>query len=102
MTSQPVRGQADTWRSYQAIPCEIIPLSLSLSLKSELESLSSLLKFSGFLVFNMWDSENESVGGRDYNNGVATSNKHGVKTDGFEQRGQSWYVKIQKLVKTLH
>uniref|UniRef100_A0A5B7B3H8 Putative root phototropism protein 3 n=1 Tax=Davidia involucrata TaxID=16924 RepID=A0A5B7B3H8_DAVIN len=40
----------------------------------------------------MWESENESVGGRDYNNGVLTSTKHGVKTEGFEQRGQSWYV----------
>lgn len=40
----------------------------------------------------MWESENESVGGRDYGNGVLNSNKHGVKTDGFEQRGQSWYV----------
>ncbi|XP_059648005.1 root phototropism protein 3-like [Cornus florida] len=40
----------------------------------------------------MWESENESIGGRDYNNGVLSSNKHGVKTDGFEQRGQSWYV----------
>ncbi|XP_059653269.1 root phototropism protein 3-like [Cornus florida] len=40
----------------------------------------------------MWDSENESVGGRDYNSGVLTSSKNSVKTDGFEQRGQSWYV----------
>ncbi|XP_052204605.1 root phototropism protein 3 [Diospyros lotus] len=40
----------------------------------------------------MWDSENESVAGRDRHNGVVASSKHGVKTDGFEQRGQSWYV----------
>ncbi|KAL1812120.1 hypothetical protein ACET3Z_022185 [Daucus carota] len=40
----------------------------------------------------MWDSESESVGGRDYGNGVLTTSKHGVKTDGFEQRGQSWFV----------
>ncbi|KAL2477446.1 Root phototropism protein 3 [Forsythia ovata] len=41
----------------------------------------------------MWDSETESVvGGRDFSNGVLTTSKHGVKTDGFEQRGQSWYV----------
>lgn len=40
----------------------------------------------------MWDSESESAGGRDYSNGVLTSSKHAVKTDGFEQRGQSWYV----------
>ncbi|KAF5448448.1 hypothetical protein F2P56_028983 [Juglans regia] len=40
----------------------------------------------------MWESETESVGGRDYGNGVLSSSKHGVKTDGFELRGQSWYV----------
>lgn len=40
----------------------------------------------------MWDSESESVGGRDYGNGVLTTSKHGVKTDGFEQRGRSWYA----------
>ena len=39
----------------------------------------------------MWDSESESAGGRDYSNGVLTSSKHAVKTDGFEQRGKSWY-----------
>ncbi|XP_047315147.1 root phototropism protein 3 [Impatiens glandulifera] len=40
----------------------------------------------------MWDSENESLGGRDYNNALLSSSKHGVKSDGFEQRGQSWFV----------
>ncbi|RVW22599.1 Root phototropism protein 3 [Vitis vinifera] len=30
--------------------------------------------------------------GRDYGNGVLGSSKHGVKNDGFELRGQSWYV----------
>ncbi|KAF2320480.1 hypothetical protein GH714_027635 [Hevea brasiliensis] len=40
----------------------------------------------------MWDSESESVGGRGYGNGVLGSSKHGFKTDGFELRGQSWYV----------
>ncbi|OWM87731.1 hypothetical protein CDL15_Pgr016427 [Punica granatum] len=40
----------------------------------------------------MWDSENESVGGRDYGNGVLSSTKQGVKTEGFELRDQSWYV----------
>ncbi|WCJ18821.1 Phototropic-responsive NPH3 family protein [Euphorbia peplus] len=40
----------------------------------------------------MWESENECHGGRDYGNGVLTSTKHSVKTDGFEFRGQSWYV----------
>ncbi|KAM1264329.1 hypothetical protein ACFX15_033708 [Malus domestica] len=40
----------------------------------------------------MWDSETESVGGRDYRNGVLCSSKHNVKTDGFELKGNSWYV----------
>lgn len=40
----------------------------------------------------MWESESESGGGRDYGNGVLTTSKHGLKTDGFEQRGHSWYV----------
>ncbi|KAG8662357.1 hypothetical protein MANES_01G093733v8 [Manihot esculenta] len=40
----------------------------------------------------MWESESESVVGRDYGNGVLSSSKHGIKTDGFELRGQSWYV----------
>ncbi|KAL2254459.1 root phototropism protein 3 [Sesamum indicum] len=40
----------------------------------------------------MWDSETESVGGRDYGNGVLSTSKPGVKPDGFEQRGQSWHV----------
>ncbi|KAK4357809.1 hypothetical protein RND71_023419 [Anisodus tanguticus] len=40
----------------------------------------------------MWESESESVSGRDYGNGVLSTSKHGLKTDGFEQKGQSWYV----------
>ncbi|KAJ6289283.1 hypothetical protein OIU76_025154 [Salix suchowensis] len=40
----------------------------------------------------MWDSESESVTGRDYGNGILSSSKHGVKTGGFEQRDRSWYV----------
>ncbi|CBI38224.3 unnamed protein product, partial [Vitis vinifera] len=40
----------------------------------------------------MWESDSELVGGRDYGNGVLGSSKHGVKNDGFELRGQSWYV----------
>ncbi|XP_041015650.1 root phototropism protein 3-like isoform X1 [Juglans microcarpa x Juglans regia] len=40
----------------------------------------------------MWESESESADGRDYGNSVLTSSKHGVKTDGFELRGKSWYV----------
>ncbi|KAI4318721.1 hypothetical protein MLD38_032392 [Melastoma candidum] len=41
----------------------------------------------------MWESESESFSGRDYcNGGALTSNRQGVKTDGFELRDQSWYV----------
>ncbi|KAG6742620.1 hypothetical protein POTOM_053541 [Populus tomentosa] len=40
----------------------------------------------------MWDSESESVTGRDYENGILSSSKHGVKNDGFELRDHSWYV----------
>lgn len=39
---------------------------------------------------NMWDSETESVHGRDY--GPLSTTKPRLKTDGFEQRGQSWYI----------
>lgn len=52
----------------------------------------SSVSFPGFLVSTMWESESESLGGREYGNGVMSSSKHGVKTDGFELRGQSWYV----------
>ncbi|KAI4311035.1 hypothetical protein MLD38_035972 [Melastoma candidum] len=39
----------------------------------------------------MWESESESFSGRDYGNYRAlTSNRQGVKTDGFELRDQSW------------
>ncbi|KAL8553503.1 hypothetical protein ACS0TY_001990 [Phlomoides rotata] len=40
----------------------------------------------------MWESESDSVAVGDYGNGVLSTTKHGVETDGFEQRGQSWYV----------
>ncbi|TKY59467.1 Root phototropism protein 3 [Spatholobus suberectus] len=41
----------------------------------------------------MWESESESAaGGREYGNGLLTSAKHSVKTEGFQQRGNSWYV----------
>lgn len=40
----------------------------------------------------MWESESESAIGREYGNGALTSSRHGVKTDGFERRDQSWYV----------
>lgn len=45
----------------------------------------------------MWDSESESAGGRDYVTGELNNTKHGVQTDGFEQRGQSWYVCISEM-----
>ncbi|KAK7328115.1 hypothetical protein VNO77_22211 [Canavalia gladiata] len=37
----------------------------------------------------MWESESESAA---YGGGLLTSTKHGVKTEGFVQRGHSWYV----------
>ncbi|KAI4296417.1 hypothetical protein L6164_036376 [Bauhinia variegata] len=40
----------------------------------------------------MWESDSESAATREYGSGFLTSSKHGVKTDGFEKRGQSWYV----------
>ena len=49
-------------------------------------------KFSGNLFSIMWESETESVGGRDYGNGILSLSKQSVKTDGFELKGNSWYV----------
>nr|KYP61173.1 Root phototropism protein 3 [Cajanus cajan] len=40
----------------------------------------------------MWESESESAAGREYGSGLLTSTKHSVKTEGFQQRGNSWYV----------
>ncbi|KAK4491194.1 hypothetical protein RD792_001926 [Penstemon davidsonii] len=40
----------------------------------------------------MWDSEMESFGERDYENGVLSASKPGLNIDGFELKGQSWYV----------
>ncbi|PRQ19331.1 putative Root phototropism protein [Rosa chinensis] len=40
----------------------------------------------------MWESETESVGGRDYGNGDFSLTKQSVKNDGFELKGNSWYV----------
>ncbi|XP_050260607.1 root phototropism protein 3 isoform X2 [Quercus robur] len=67
----------------------------SLCFASKLEALfrEDTTKVSWLFGFIMWEeSETESVRGRDYGNGVLSSSKHGVKTDGFELRGQSWYV----------
>ncbi|KAG5023192.1 hypothetical protein JHK82_019094 [Glycine max] len=44
------------------------------------------------LVLSMWESESESGAGREYGSGLLTSTKHSVKTEGFQQRGNSWYV----------
>lgn len=43
-------------------------------------------------VLRMWDSETESLGGREYANGALAPAKHSLQTHGFEQRGQSWFV----------
>ncbi|XP_017617201.1 root phototropism protein 3-like [Gossypium arboreum] len=40
----------------------------------------------------MWESETESVRGREFGNGFFSSTKHGFNTDGFQLKGQSWYV----------
>ncbi|WOH14051.1 hypothetical protein DCAR_0933567 [Daucus carota subsp. sativus] len=40
----------------------------------------------------MWDSESEAAGGRDFVTGELNNTKHGVQNDGFELRGQSWFV----------
>ncbi|XP_057428599.1 root phototropism protein 3-like [Lotus japonicus] len=40
----------------------------------------------------MWESESESAAAQKYGGGILTSTKHGVKTEGFVQRGHSWYV----------
>ncbi|KAL5563435.1 hypothetical protein UlMin_033182 [Ulmus minor] len=73
--------------------CSFYHLIISLFFCSDLELLSRKNPTSNFLGFwslTMWESESESVA--DYGNGVLSSSKHGVKTDGFEQRGQSWFV----------
>lgn len=40
----------------------------------------------------MWESESESVRGREYGSELLSSTEHGLKTDGFELRGCSWHV----------
>ncbi|XP_027356851.1 root phototropism protein 3-like [Abrus precatorius] len=40
----------------------------------------------------MWESESESRAGFPYGDGLLSSSKHGVKTEGFVQRGHSSYV----------
>ncbi|CAI8591375.1 unnamed protein product [Vicia faba] len=40
----------------------------------------------------MWESESDSAARHKYGDGILTSNKHTVKTQGFLQRGHSWYV----------
>jgi len=46
----------------------------------------------------MWESESESAAGREYGTGLLTSTKHSVKTEGFHQRGNSWYVQCTLLI----
>lgn len=44
----------------------------------------------------MWESESEPASGREFGSGILTSsNLDGVKTDGFQRRGHSWYVKMK-------
>lgn len=40
----------------------------------------------------MWESESDSAARHEYGDGILTSSKHGVPTEGFIQRGHSWYV----------
>ncbi|MED6106568.1 26S proteasome regulatory subunit 6B [Stylosanthes scabra] len=42
----------------------------------------------------MWESEGESAaaGGRGYGGGLISSTKNGVHTQGFQKKGNSWYV----------
>jgi hypothetical protein len=40
----------------------------------------------------MWESESDSAARHKYGDGILTSNKPAVKTEGFLQRGHSWYV----------
>ncbi|KAK7252294.1 hypothetical protein RIF29_36137 [Crotalaria pallida] len=41
----------------------------------------------------MWESETEAAAGMKYgDDGLITSTKHGVKVEGFHQKGNSWYV----------
>ncbi|KAK4252781.1 hypothetical protein QN277_014325 [Acacia crassicarpa] len=40
----------------------------------------------------MWESESDSASAREYGSGFLTSTNHGVKNDGIQRRGHSWYV----------
>lgn len=40
----------------------------------------------------MWESETKSVREREFGNGFFSSTKHGFNTDGFQVKGQSWYI----------
>lgn len=73
-----------------------LPLVLTLTLKPlSLEKQSTLASPTQFtlanLVFSMWESESEAAAGRrEYGGGILNSSKHGVKIEGFQQRGNSW------------
>ncbi|RDX97405.1 Root phototropism protein 3, partial [Mucuna pruriens] len=43
-------------------------------------------------IRSMWESESESAAGHKYGGGLLTSSNHGVKNEGFVQRGHSWYI----------
>ncbi|KAG7011542.1 Root phototropism protein 3 [Cucurbita argyrosperma subsp. argyrosperma] len=45
-----------------------------------------------FSLSIMWESESEFVRGREYGSELLSPTKHGLKADGFEQRGRSWHV----------
>lgn len=42
----------------------------------------------------MWESESDTASAREYGTGFLTSTNQGVKNDGIQRRGHSWYVKI--------
>ncbi|KAL8150826.1 hypothetical protein V2J09_020634 [Rumex salicifolius] len=68
-----------------------LPKNLHLSI-AEILALKFLVKLKFFFVPIMWDSETESVSGRDYANDALSTSNQGLKTDGFEQRGHNWFV----------
>lgn len=81
------------------LPFDFISLFLfSPTLTNRLPPLFPSAKFSiqtFFRVFSlsiMWESESEFVRGREYGSELLSPTKHGLKADGFEQRGRSWLL----------
>ncbi|KAL8255079.1 hypothetical protein R6Q59_033300 [Mikania micrantha] len=58
----------------------------------QMDAIISCLNKKGIRSEDCKPGKSESVAGRDYDNGVLSSTKHGVQTDRFEQRGKSWFV----------